>query len=359
MNRHLFIISVAVTTWLTSCIGTDKNTTSDKLQYVITSEVKGTSGEHTLSYPGKTHAEQRANVAFRVSGPIRKMNVNVGDHVRKGQVIAELDDRDYRTQLAATQAEYDNIKADAERVIAMYNEENATASNYDKARYGLEQITQKLNNHRNQLADTKLLSPIDGYIDDKLHETGETIGAGMPVYSISSSGDVEIEIFLPAADYANIDKFKSFYCSFDVDKERTYPLRIERARHDANANQLYSVILKLTDKLSKGDKITPGMSTLVYATVGNDGENVSVRIPSTAVINKDGKTIVYVYNPHSHTVKRRTVTVESLNNDGTSTISNGLRIGETVVSAGVRHLNDGDKVKTMPEQPATNVGKIL
>ncbi len=359
MNKHLFLISVAVATLLTSCKDTDNKKTSDKSQYVITAEAKGTSGEHILSYPGKTHAEQRANVAFRVSGPIRKMNVNVGDHVRKGQVIAELDDRDYRTQLAATQAEYDNIKADAERVVAMYNEENATASNYDKARYGLEQITQKLNNHRNQLADTKLLSPIDGYIDDKLHETGETIGAGMPVYSISSSGDVEIEIFLPAADYANIENFKSFYCTFDVDKERTYPLHIERVRHDANANQLYSVILQLTDKATKGDKITPGMSTLVYATVGNNSETLSVRIPSTAVINKDGETIVYVLNTQSQTVSRRTVAVESFNNDGTCTVSNGLLSGETVVSAGVRYLNDGDKVKTMPEQPATNVGKIL
>ncbi len=359
MNRRLFFICITVASFLTGCNGSDTAKTSDKPKYVITTEAQGTSGNHILSYPGKTHASQRANVAFRVSGPIQKMNVNVGDKVRKGQVIAELDDRDYRTQLKATQAEYDNIKADAERVIAMYKEENVTASNYDKARYGLEQITQKLNNHRNQLADTKLESPIDGYIDDKLHETGETVGAGMPIYSISNSGDVEIEIFLPAADYANIDKFKSFYCSFDVEKERTFPLRLERVRHDANANQLYSVILKLSDKADANGKITPGMSTLVYATVGNNNAANSVRIPSTAVASKNGDTFVFVFNPQSQTVAHRTVTVESLNNDGTSTVSDGLRQGETVVTAGVRHLNDGDKVTIMPEQPASNVGKIL
>ncbi len=343
---------------LTACSGTDKKSV-DKPQYVITAEAQGTSGNHIRTYPGKTQAGLRANVAFRVSGPIQKMHVDVGDHVNRGQIIAELDSRDYRTQLAATQAEYDNIKADAERVMAMYKEENVTASQYDKARYGLEQITQKLNNHRNQLEDTRLKSPITGYIDDKLHETGETVGAGMPIYSISSSDDVEIEIFLPASDYANLERFRKFHCTFDVDKERTYPLSIVRVRHDANANQLYSVILKLQDKAADTDKITPGMSTLVYATLGNDSAEHPVVIPSTAVSHKDGSTFVYVLNPESKTVSRRTVEVESLNNDGTSTVSKGLRHGETIVSAGVRHLNDGDKVSVMQEESESNVGKIL
>ncbi len=355
MNKITLISVLLALVCVTSCKGDKSGETTDNVPYVVTSEVRSVTSVAPLTYPGRTQAAQKANVAFRVSGPIIKMHVNVGERVRKGQVLAELDDRDYRTQLTATQAEYDNVKADAERVFAMYREQNVTASQYDKARFGLDRMAQKLQNHRNQLADTKLLSPIDGYIDDKLHEQGETIGVGMPVYSISSSGDVEIEIFLPASDYAMLDRFTDFHCSFDVLKDRTFPLQLQRVRHDANSNQLYAVILKLKDRMGETVKITPGMTTLVYATLDGDDASTSVQIPSTAVINKDGHTVVYVLGnaegtteaEKEYTVRQRTVTVASLNNDGTTTISDGLKTGETVVSAGVRHLNDGDKVRLL------------
>ena len=185
---------------------------TENVPYVKTDVVRNTSRVNNLTFPGKTKSADDINVSFRVSGPIMRVYVKAGDHVRKGQLLATMDPRDYQTQLNATQAEYASIKADAERIIAMYNEESTTASNYDKARYGLEQITQKLNNHRNQLADTKLYSPIDGYVQEVLHEGGETVSAGMPIISMFGSGTLEVEINVPAYDYANRDRMNSTCC---------------------------------------------------------------------------------------------------------------------------------------------------
>ena len=129
-------------------------------------------------------------------------------------MIAEIDSHDYEVQLEATQAEYDQIKADAERVISMYEEGAATASNYDKARYGLEQISQKLSHHKDQVGYCKLYSPIDGYVQSRLHDSGENVSAGMPIISLFGSSNTEIEIFIPASDYARRDRMTRAMCVF-------------------------------------------------------------------------------------------------------------------------------------------------
>ena len=192
---NIAMIAASVLVWW-GCDG--KKAPTENIPYVKTEVVKNENKVNNLTFPGKTKSADDINVSFRVSGPILKVYVKAGDHVKKGQLIAAMDPRDYQTQLNATQAEYASIKADAERIIAMYNEESTTASNYDKARYGLEQITQKLNNHRNQLADTKLYAPIDGYVQEVLHEGGETVSAGMPIVSMFGSGTLEVEINVPA-----------------------------------------------------------------------------------------------------------------------------------------------------------------
>ena len=146
-------------------------------------------------------AAQDISTAFRVSGTIQKIHVEDGACVRTGQLLAELDPADYQVQLDATAAEYEQIKAEAERVMALYKENGTTPNANDKAVYGLKQITAKYQHHKDQLAYTRLYAPFDGFVQKHLFETHETVGAGMPVISMISAGIPEVEINLPAAEY--------------------------------------------------------------------------------------------------------------------------------------------------------------
>ena len=74
-----------------------------------------------MTYPGRVKAAADVDLAFRVAGPIIRIPVQVGSFVRKGEVIAEIDPRDYELQYKATEAEYKQIKSEAERVIELYN----------------------------------------------------------------------------------------------------------------------------------------------------------------------------------------------------------------------------------------------
>lgn len=79
-----------------------------------------------LQFPGKVKAAQDISLAFRVSGTISKIHVKDGTRVQEGQLLAELDPTDYQVQLDATEAEYQQIKAEAERVMALYKDNGTT-----------------------------------------------------------------------------------------------------------------------------------------------------------------------------------------------------------------------------------------
>ena len=346
---------------LLAACGEKEQATVDAPLVRLTSVQRVSTAEHA-SYPGRTKAAQTANVAFRVSGTIDKVYVKEGDAIREGQVIAKMDDRDYRVQLAATEAEYNQIKADCERVIGLYEDGSTTAQNYDKARYGLEQITAKYEHAKDQLEDCQLKAPFNGYVQNVLHENDETVMAGLPIISMFCSNSLEVEINIPASEYMNKDQFASFNVSFDVLPGQVFPLRLISIAQRANANQLYEVRLLLDNKGENKEalsKVTPGMVALVDIEYADRGI-APVEIPSGSVFRKGGYSFVYIYEPEGNEgyIRQTPIHVSSLRSNGTVTVS-GLEVGQRIVECGVHHLKDGQKVRPNPAPSKENVGGLL
>lgn len=314
-----------------------------------------TDSEGVLQYPGRVVNSNEANLSFRVAGQLKRVYVGEGDQVKAGQLIAELDDTDYRIQLNATQAEYAQIKADAERVMALYKEEGTTASNYDKARYGLEQITAKLQNHKNQLAYTKLYAPCSGYVQTRFFDNNETVGAGMPIVCLMGDGGLEVEINLPAAMYVKRDQLTGFECTFDVLPGETIPLQLISILPGANSNRLYTVRMRMPRETGK---VAAGMSTWVKAHLAT-ADTGEVVVPTTALLNECSQTSVFLYNKEKQTVSKQAVEVVSLHSDGTAVISGSVADGDQVVTSGVHHISDGEKVELLDPVSKTNVGGLL
>lgn len=345
---------------LTAC--SKQEETSKEAPLVRLATVHRVSAAEHASYPGRTKAAQTANVAFRVSGTIDKVNVKDGDPVYAGQVIAQLDDRDYKVQLAATEAEYNQTKADCERVIGLYQDGSTTAQNYDKARYGLEQITAKYNHAKDQLADCQLKAPFSGYVQNVLHEADETVLAGIPVISVFCSNSLEVEINIPASEYVNKHLFSAFNVSFDVLPGQSFPLRLISIAQRANANQLYEVRLLLENNNDNKEvlkKVTPGMVALVDIEYADRGA-APVEVPAGAVFHKGGYSFVYIYTPDGDegTIHKTPVYVSSLRSEGTMTVT-GLEVGSKIVECGVHHLEDGQRVRPNPTPSEDNVGGLL
>ncbi len=335
-----------------------KKTEIDRTLTVKIDSVKPYTSQLSVTYPGKIKASSDVNLAFRVSGTLLHVYVDVGSTVRKGQVLAEIDPRDYRTQLKATEAEYERIKGEAERIMALYEKQSVSKNDYEKAKYGLEQITAKLNAHRDALKDTKLVAPYDGYIQKKYYDKDETIAAGMAVVSMINNGMPEVEINIPSAEYYEREQFDTFSCSVDLFPDEVFPLKLSGITHKANLNQLYT--MRFTFLKTESERMpTPGMTATVRINKKTKESDLTL-IPLSAVFNNDvGEATVWIYNANTQTISARTVELEDIQRDGMTIVSQGLKVGEQIVVAGVHSLKEGTKVVPLPAKTKTNIGGLL
>lgn len=307
------------------------------------------------SYPGIIREAGEVNLAFRVAGPIQKIGVKEGDYVNAGQVIAQMDTRDYEVQLAAAQAQYEQVKAEADRVIELHNRQSVAGNDYDKAVSGLKMVEAKLKNAKDQLNDTKLTAPVSGYIQKVNFVENELVDAGMPFASMINVGHYEVEVEIPVSLYANRDAIISFSAVQPTISEENFPLQLLSYSKKASNNQLYKVQLYINP--ASQPKLAPGMDVQVNLQIKSNTSPLTC-VPLSALFNEEGKTYVWVYQSDG-TVKKRKVITGKLTGDGRVRVSDGLQVNEKVVVAGVNSLNENEQVQPLAPVSETNVGGLL
>ncbi len=335
-----------------SCKGTKNGVTSPRKVKCESAILTSDSVERGY-FTGKVIAATDVNLGFRIPGIIEEICATDGSFVRKGEVIARLDSRDYALQLSATQAEYDAIKAEVDRVVALYADESVSANDYDKATNGLRAITAKLKAHRNALADTELRAPMDGYLQKSNFDKGEAVAAGTPVVSMISATAPEISIDIPAKSYLRQSDFEGATATIDLFEGITFDLILTGITPKANLNQLY----KATFVIDGVDSVMPsaGMSAMVemrYITHSTP----RVQIPFSAIVEQEGNSSVWVIK--NNRVHSRPVKVKEVKRNGGTTIERGISVGEVVVVAGVNSLKEGQEVSILQEASASNVGGV-
>lgn len=164
-----------------------------------------------LNWPGTVRSRIVANIAPKMTARIIEIKVHASDKVKKGDVIAILDERDIRAQenvalaaLAGATAQADRAKADAQRTKSLYVKEAATRENFDavvarakEAQAGVSQATSTVNEIRTHLADTLLLAPFDGTVVKRLKEPGDMGLPGVPVVTLQIPQGLRLEADVP------------------------------------------------------------------------------------------------------------------------------------------------------------------
>jgi membrane fusion protein, multidrug efflux system len=160
---------------------------------------------------GAIVAAKQGQASFQVAGHIEKTMVNVGDRVKKGQVLASLDNSDYvlRGKIAKVQVEQAQIaleqaRRDMERENQLKREGATTQANFERvsnqlasAQLALTQAQLNQQQLQDQVGDTQLVASYDGVISRRLKVEGEWVGVGNPVFEVSGSGEVEVSLRMP------------------------------------------------------------------------------------------------------------------------------------------------------------------
>ncbi|MDO4215788.1 MAG: efflux RND transporter periplasmic adaptor subunit [Bacteroidales bacterium] len=355
MKKNL-LLGVAAWALLAACTG--QNAQSDEpVHSVMVVQPTGSVAEMQKTFSGIVEEGREIGVAFKTGGQIARIMVKEGDLVREGQLIAVLDDKDYRLGADAARIQYEQMQRELARMKKLYDAKSLSGNDYDKAVSGLEQLKIQLQNHENQLSYTKLYAPTSGYVQKVNFEASEMVGAGSPVVNLLDVKQMEITFNIPTSLYLLKDQFKAFTCCGSFSNGQPVAVKLLSITPKADNNQLYKVRLGLNPADAK--TITSGMNVEVKVEMEASGETQGLSVPVSAVFNQDGKAYVWVLDGKNNMVNRKAVKTGVLKDEAMITITEGLTGNEQVVRAGVNVLQDNEKVKVIAKPSETNVGGLI
>lgn len=306
-------------------------------------------------YPGVIKAASEVNLAFRVAGQIQKVLVTEGSYIKEGQMVAQMDPRDYKVQLDVAQAQYEQVKGEAERVIELHSRGSVAGNDYDKAVSGLKMIEAKLKNAKDQLNDTRLLAPFTGYIQKVNFLENEMIDAGMPVASLIDMRHLQVEVEIPISLYVKRETILSYSAIQPTVSDKPIHLALLGYNKKATNNQMYKMKLRLT--ADSQPLLAPGMDVQVNILQKINGGDLQACVPLSALFREGSKTFVWIYQSSGRVQKREVVTGK-LTSDGRIRINCGVQIDEKVVVAGVNNLSENEQVEPLKPVSETNVGGL-
>lgn len=338
---------------IVSCNRLNENK-SDVVKLVKTSQVKQIPVVMQKHFPGVIEEKEQVSLAFRVAGPIQKIHVKEGDFVNKGQLIAEMDTRDYEIQKNAVEAQASQIQSEYSRIEELYSRKSVAENDYEKMKAGKEMVEAKLKNANDQLHDTKLVAPFSGYITKINFEEGELVNHGTPIATLIDVSLLKVEIDVPASILLMKDKITQIECYQENIPGKSFQLSLVNHNVKANNNGLYKFYLQ--HKPHHTSELVPGMNVSVGISY-KARENDILSIPLNAVFEEGGKSYVWVVN--DSVVHKQEIETCSIVHNGEIGITTGLNENQQVVVGGLHLLKDKESVKVIPPKSKTNVGDLL
>ncbi|WP_417014659.1 efflux RND transporter periplasmic adaptor subunit [Alistipes sp.] len=309
----------------------------------------------TRTYSGIVRAANEVNLGFKTPGQIARIHVTEGDYVRRGQLLAELDDADYRLAVEALQIQYDQLRDEVDRTRRLFEQRSVTANDFEKANAGLRQLGVQLQANRNKLDYTKLYAPTDGYVQKVNFSPAEMVDAGTAIIALLDVSRMEVEVDIPAVEYLRRDRFTHFACRA-AGVENEIPLRLSGLPPKADGNQLYHLTLAFETRPDR--QLTAGRNVEVCITSTDRLRNRRFALPLGAVFLEGDTPCVWVCDADT-VVRRRAVVLDNTDAEGRAVVCEGLNGDEQIVRAGVSALEEGEKVRVVAAPSRTNVGGLL
>jgi RND family efflux transporter MFP subunit len=323
---------------------------------VVRVESRNNTSIHT--FPGKVKESREVKLAFRVPGPLVQLNVKEGMFVKKGALLAEIDPRDFQILLEAAKTNWQHAKQDAKRYQELYEKKSVPESTKEKVEVAAAVAESNYNKAINALSDTKLFAPFDGYVQTKIVENFEKVGAGYPILTLLDVSVLEVIAGVPESIASHSDNFKSFTCTVKNGRTQVIGAKLkEISKKTAGHNQVYPITVYLNKE--ETTNLRPGMNASLNIEISEENTDEGFELPVASVVNYKGKSIVWVYNEKQQVVNQREVEVVRLLANDRILVRKGLTEGEQIVVAGAAFLIEKQQVKLLAEKTKSNIGGLL
>lgn len=334
-NKTIILASVAI---LMAGCGNNENqqqvvSKAEELPSVSVAKVQAKDVPQTSVYTSNVQANIINNIAPQSVMRITAINVEVGDFVKKGQIVAELD----KIQLQQAELQLKNKEIEYNRLKGLYEAGGLSKSDLDaiELAYEVSKTT-----YENLLENTILRSPVDGVITARNYDKGDMYSMSAPIYVVEQISPVKMLVGISEVDYTKIKKNDIVEISVDAFPGKVFKGRVNRIYPTVNPGTHtfnVEIVVSNNDRL-----LRPGMFARVTVLFG---VNHSPVIPDIAIVKQtgSGERFVYVLN-EDNTVTYKAIKL-GRRIDSEFEVLSGLSEGEIVVTGGQVRLKDGVKVE--------------
>ncbi|NRQ12834.1 efflux RND transporter periplasmic adaptor subunit [Ensifer sesbaniae] len=311
--------------------------------------------------PGVVRARIETDLAFRTLGRIVSRKVDVGDLVRKGDVVAEIDPlslqlavRSADANLRDAQAHLANAVLTEGRKRTLAHKSASSVADHELAEQQLKSAeanvareTASLAKAQEQLGYATLRAEFDGVVTATYAETGQTVSTGQPVLKLARLEQRDVVLDVPEAQFRSARLNDKFSIALQLDGTAQAVGVVREIAPQADPTTRTHRLKVAIDQAPEVFRL----GAVVTATPLVAGQKRAVALPGSAISDRDGNLYVWVVDQTTGTVSPRPV---QLDNQATGSrwvqVLSGLQEGEEVVVAGVNELAEGQKVKRVQER---------
>jgi membrane fusion protein (multidrug efflux system) len=291
-------------------------------------------------------ADQQAVVVSQITGVVLKVNAEEADFVKAGQVLAVVETDRYALEAERSNASLKRLQTDFQRKKELFAKQLVSTEDFERtsAEYEAQKAAYEL--AKLDLAYTSIKAPISGFISERMVRVGNLVQLHQPVYNITSYDPLLAVLHVPERELRVLSKGLQVSMKVDAWPEESFTGEVIRISPVVDTN---TGTFRVTTQIEDHDQmLKPGLFGRVEI-LYDMHEDVPV-IPRNAVITEDELSHVFVINEEGD-VNRRAIQL-GYEANGQVEVTQGLKAGENVVTAGKGSLSDGARVEVVGKDPA-------
>ena len=324
------------------CSCTGKKEQEAKAPIRVKTEVASTATSvNGQTYVGMVEEQEATAVSFTGMGVVKRVLVNEGQAVAKGQLIAEMDDTQARNLLSGAEAQMTQANDALERFKMLHDAGSLPEVQWVEIQSKVAQAKSQLDVAKKNLADCRLVAPVSGIIGKKMIGAGETVLPSQAVVSILDISSVKVKVAIPEAEIGGISGNTSSIIKVEAIGSSFEGGRIEKGVQADALTHTYDIRINVANRERK---LLPGMvASVSFGSEKSEVKTEQLSMPVTAVQKKaDGSLFVWTIEKDS-TAHRTTITTgETLGNR--IVVTTGISEGERIVTEGYQKLSENTKV---------------
>ena len=337
--KKRYIIGLVTVLMVSSC--TEKKEPQAKAPVRVKTEiVSTTTGVSGQTYVGIVEECEATAVSFTNMGVVKRMLVNEGQAVGKGQLIAEMDDTQARNLLSGAEAQMAQANDALERYKMLHDNGSLPEVQWVEIQSKVAQAKSQLEVAKKNLADCRLVAPVGGIVGKKMIGTGETALPSQAVVSILNISTVKVKVAIPEVEISSIGANTASMIHVEAVNSSYTGGRIEKGVQADALTHTYDIRINVANE---GRKLLPGMVASVQFAENQLQQTQQLSLPVTAIQKKaDGSLFVWTVGNDSTAHRTAVTTGETAGNR--IVVTTGISDGNRVVTEGYQKLSENTKV---------------